>query len=45
VRQTVQKVENAGGEVVEAVTKGVDAAKMKALRKASAAAARGGLQA
>jgi hypothetical protein len=31
VTQTVQKVENAGGAVVDAVTKGVDAAKMKAL--------------
>ena len=31
VTQTVQKVENAGGQVVDAVKKGVDAAKMKAL--------------
>lgn len=31
VTQTVQNVENAGGEVVNAVAKGVDAAKMKVL--------------
>jgi hypothetical protein len=31
VTQTVQKVENAGGQIVDAVKRGVDAAKMKAL--------------